>query len=54
MRVKVDRIANILRRWQDVPNAMQPELIERLQARFGTQAKLAQQPDATVEVPAYA
>ena len=51
---KVDRIANILRRWQDVPNAMQPELIERLQARFGTQAKLAQQPDATVEVPAYA
>ena len=51
---KVDRIANILRRWQDVPNAMQPELIDRLQARFGTQAKLARQPDATVEAPAYA
>ncbi len=51
---KVDRIANILRRWQDVPNAMQPELIDRLDARFGTRARLAQQPDVAVAGPAYA
>jgi len=35
-KVKVDRIANILRRWSDAKHAMAPMLVDQLQARFGT------------------
>jgi hypothetical protein len=35
-KVKVDRIANILRKWPDAKHAMAPTLVDRLQARFGT------------------
>ena len=35
-KVKVDRIANILRRWPDAKHAMAPTLVDRLQSRFGT------------------
>jgi len=35
-KVKVDRIANILRKWPDATHAMAPTLVDRLQARFGT------------------
>jgi hypothetical protein len=35
-KVKVDRIANILRQWPDAKHAMATTLVDRLQARFGT------------------
>jgi len=35
-KLKVDRIAGILRHWQGAEHAMAPALIDRLHARFGT------------------
>lgn len=40
-KIKVDRIAKILRRWGAAPYAMAPDLIERLLARFGSEQTVA-------------
>jgi hypothetical protein len=52
-KVKVDRIANILRQWNTAPYAMAPELVDRLEQRFGAlQHSGVTRPEN--EVPAHA
>jgi hypothetical protein len=36
-KIKVDRIAKILRHWGGAPHAMAPELITQLLTRFGSE-----------------
>ena len=50
-KVKVDRIAKILRHWSSAPHAMAPELITQLLARFGSEQT---PPQTTAELEALA
>ncbi|MDH4479609.1 MAG: LicD family protein [Rhodoferax sp.] len=52
-KIKVDRIAKILRHWSNAPYAMATELIDRLEHRFGT-LQGANQPAIEHEAPAHA
>ena len=52
-KIKVDRIAKILRHWGTAPYAMATELIDRLEHRFGT-LQAANQPAIEHEAPAHA
>jgi len=52
-KIKVDRIAKIMRHWSTAPYAMATELIDRLENRFGT-LQAANQPAIEHEAPAHA
>jgi hypothetical protein len=53
-KVKVDRIAKILRQWSTAPHAMSNELIDLIEQRFGTSTHSISQSAAENEAPAHA
>jgi len=53
-KVKVDRIAKILRQWSTAPHAMSNELIDLVEQRFGTAAHPTSQTAAKDEAPSHA